>query len=200
MKQEETRQRLIDGTIRVIAREGMDKATTKQIGLETNINEAYIYRCFADKEDMFAKAFASLDNELEREIDKRLPILSMPDLSNRERARILYGFLWRFLLGKKDKCKCYIQYYHSPYFNKYSAKEHSARYQPLVDRFTAAFKEEAKVKMLLNFSLNTMLLFALKVFDGLIPDDDDTEEHVFRVIYGSIQQYFKETGENVGEQ
>lgn len=61
MKQDETRRMLIDGTIHVIARDGLDKATTKQIGLETSINEAYIYRCFAGKEDMFAKTFDALD-------------------------------------------------------------------------------------------------------------------------------------------
>ena len=63
MKQDETRRMLIDGTIHVIARDGLDKATTKQIGLETSINEAYIYRCFAGKEDMFAKTFDRLAAE-----------------------------------------------------------------------------------------------------------------------------------------
>ena len=64
MKQEEIRQRLIDGTIRVIAREGLDKATTKHIASETSVNEVYIYRCFENKEALFAKTFAALDEEL----------------------------------------------------------------------------------------------------------------------------------------
>ena len=64
MKQDEIRRRLIDGTIHVIARDGLDKASTKQIGITTSTNEAYIYRCFEDKEDMFSKAFDSLDDEL----------------------------------------------------------------------------------------------------------------------------------------
>lgn len=64
MKQDDTRLKLIDGTIHVIARDGLDKATTKSIGEETSINQAYIYRHFEDKEDMFAKTFESLDEEL----------------------------------------------------------------------------------------------------------------------------------------
>ena len=80
MKQEELRRSLIDGTIHVIAREGLDKASTKQIGLATNINEAYIYRCFKDKEDMFAKAFDSLDNELANKILQHLPVMYMQEL------------------------------------------------------------------------------------------------------------------------
>ena len=55
MKQNEIRSQLIDGTIRVIARDGLDKASAKQIESETGINVVYIYRCFRDKEDMFAQ-------------------------------------------------------------------------------------------------------------------------------------------------
>ena len=64
MKQDELRRRLIDGTIHVIAQDGLDKATTKQIGIETSINQAYIYRCFENKEDMLKKTFEELDDEL----------------------------------------------------------------------------------------------------------------------------------------
>ena len=53
MKPDDIRQWLIDGTISVIANDGLDKATTKQIGIETALNEVYIYRCFSGKEDMF---------------------------------------------------------------------------------------------------------------------------------------------------
>ena len=40
MKTDQLRQILIDGTIRVIASEGLGKASTKQIGKATNLNEA----------------------------------------------------------------------------------------------------------------------------------------------------------------
>lgn len=49
MKQDDTRLKLIDGTTHVIARDGLDKATTKSIGEETSINQAYIYRHFEGK-------------------------------------------------------------------------------------------------------------------------------------------------------
>jgi hypothetical protein len=36
-----------------------------------------------------------------------------------------------------------------------------------------------------------MLDFAVKVYTGQMPDDEDHSEHVFRVVYRSIEQYFK---------
>lgn len=191
MKQDELRQRLIDGTIHVIAKDGLDKATTKQIGLNTNVNEAYIYRCFKDKEDMFAKTFASLDNELVSKALQHLPVMYMQGLKFEMRSWVYFTSVWRFLLGNSEKCIAFIRYYYSPYFSKYSATEHKQRYLPLVEKFKSAFKDESNVWMILNHILVTMLDFATKVFDNAIPDNDDTTEHVFRLIYLSVKQYFK---------
>lgn len=191
MKQDELRLRLIDGTIRVIAREGLDGTSTKQIGLETSINEAYIYRCFKDKEDMFAKTFASLDNELMVKVMQHIPVMYNQEIEYETRCWIFFAAVWKFFLGNRDKCLAFIRYYYSPYFQKYSAEEHKKRYIPLVDMFKDAFRDEANVWMILNYVQMTMLDFAIKVFDGSVPDNDDTAEHVFRVIYFSIQQYFK---------
>lgn len=196
MKQEELRRSLIDGTIHVIAREGLDKASTKQIGLATNINEAYIYRCFKDKEDMFAKAFDSLDNELANKILQHLPVMYMQDLEYELRCRVFFDAVWKFLLGNKEKCLAFVQYYYSPYFNKYSVESHKRRYAPIVDKFDDAFKDEADVWMILNHILNVMLDFAVKVHNDQMPKEDNYAEHVFRVIYQSVKQYFRKNEES----
>ena len=192
MKPDEMREKLICGTARVIATEGLDKATTKQIGLTTSINEAYIYRLFKDKEDLFAKTFAYLDDELVSLCMAYLPIMRREDLAFRECGRLYFAEVWRFLLGNSEKCRAFIRYYYSPYFAKYSATEHRERYVDFLERFKVCFKEEANVWMILNHILDTMLSFAVKVFDGALPDNPDTEEHVFRLVYASSQQYFKD--------
>lgn len=191
MKQDEIRRRLIDGTIHVIAREGLDGASTKQIGLTTSINEAYIYRCFEDKEDMFAKTFAFLDDELVAKAMQHVPVMYMQEMEYEMRCWIFFTSVWKFLLSNQDKCLAFIRYYYSPYFQRYSAEDHKKRYMPLVDKFRDAFCDEANVWMILNHILTTMLDFAVKVFDGAVPDNDDTAEHIFRLIYCSIRQYFK---------
>lgn len=191
MKQDEIRRRLIDGTIHVIAREGLDGASTKQIGLATSINEAYIYRCFEDKEDMFAKTFASLDDELVAKAMQHVCVMYMHELEYETRCRFFFNSVWKFLLGNRDKCLAFIRYYYSPYFLRYSAEEHKKRYLPLVDKFKDAFRQESNVWMILNHILTTMLDFAVKVFDGAVPNTDKTAEHVFRLVYFSVRQYFK---------
>lgn len=192
MKRDELRQKLIDGTIFVIAEEGLDKATTKQVGLRTKINEAYIYRCFNGKEDMFAKSFDFLDYELINAIKQNVDVMHMPGLNYEARCRMFFFKVWAFLLDNKEKCLAYVRYYYSPYFKNNSVSEHKKRYQSVVETFKSHFIEEADVWMILNHILNVMLDFAVKVHNDEMSNEDNYAEHVFRVIYQSVKQYFKQ--------
>ena len=189
MKQDEIRQKLIAGTIRVIANEGLDKATTKQIGMQTAVNEAYIYRCFADKEDLFSKVFDFLDDELFDKTMECVSIMYQENIEFKQRCRFFFFGVWCFLLQNSEKCLAYVHYYYSPYFKKYSSITHEVRFQPLVREFSIAFIEEADVWMILNHILDVMLSFSTKVHNGLMSEKDDYGEHVFRVLYESVKQY-----------
>lgn len=191
MKRQECRSKLIEGTIQVIARDGLDKATTKLVGLETGLNEAYIYRCFAGKEDMYAKTFDLLDEELVDKVLENLPVMALQDVPFRERSQMLFTAVWKFVLGNRARCLAYVQYYFSPYFPRLSVELHKRRYKPVVDSFRVVFLDEADVWMIINHIIHTILNFAVKVHNDQMPKDDDYAEHVFRVVYASVEQYFR---------
>lgn len=191
MTQAERKLALLGSTISVIARDGLDKTTTRAIATEANLNEAYIYQLFDSKEDLFKEVFTTLDDELVSKILLHLPVMYMETMDFETRCQTLFFFCWRFILGNKDKCLCFIRYYYSPYFKKYSYDEHNTRYQSVLEKMTPAFRKKSNVWMLLNHILNTMLDFAVKVFNGDIKDNDDTAEHVFLVIYSSVKPYIE---------
>lgn len=56
-KERNARQAFIEGTVRVVARDGLGKTTTKAIATEAGLSEAYIYRCFESKEALLCAAF-----------------------------------------------------------------------------------------------------------------------------------------------
>jgi len=196
MKRDETRLKLIDGAIKVVAKYGLDKASTKQIGITTSTNEAYIYRCFKDKDDMLVNVFNYLDKELLDNTMKYIDVMYMKSLEYKMRCRFYFSAVWEFLLENRDKCLAYVQYYYSPYFCRFSAEEHEKRFSPLVAKFKGAFRDEADVWMILNHILNVMLDFAVKVHNGHMTKENDYAEHVFRVIYCSVEQYFRNENTN----
>lgn len=196
MSPQDMREKLIARTISVIANEGLDKTTTKAITTGTGINEAYIYRHFSDKTDLLSKTFDKLDDELVAKVTQHLPVMYMQELEYELRCRVFFEAVWKFMLGSKEKCLAFIRYYYSPYFTKYSVESHRKRYVPIVEKFKDAFKDEADVWMILNHILNVMLDFAVKVYNGEMPDSDNYSEHVFLVIYRSVEQYFRKSKES----
>ena len=195
MSPQDMREKLITRTITVIATEGLDKTTTKAITTGTGINEAYIYRHFSDKKDLLSKTFDKLDDELVAKVMQHLPVMYMQELEYELRCRVFFEAVWKFMLANKEHCLAFIQYYYSPYFTKYSVEAHKKRYVSVVEKFKDAFKDEADVWMILNHILNVMLDFAVKVHNGQMPSEDNYSEHVFLVIYRSLEQYFRKTKE-----
>ncbi len=191
MKQDDLRQALIDGTIHVIAQNGLDKATTKAISKATGINEVYIYRLFENKENLFEKAFEYLDKQLVDKALLHINVMYMREMDYETRCRIYFLAIWRFLIGNRDEILMYVRYYYSPYFKKLSSEAHKLRYTAVVNKFKDAFKDEADVWMILNHILNVMLDFAVMVHNDEMPKKDNYTEHVFRVIYASVKQYFR---------
>lgn len=190
MKHLNPRNDLMANTIKVIASEGLDKTTTKSIVRGTGINEAYIYRFFSDKEELLARTFDMLDEELVDAVSKNSEIMLEKNLEFEVRARLYFRAVWRFLLSNREKCVAYVRYFYSPYFKKHSAEAHKERFAEYTKYISVVFNEKANVWMILNHILNVMLDFAVKVFDGAVGDNEDTEEHVFRLVYVSVKQYF----------
>ena len=58
---------LIDSTVRVIARNGLDKASIRTISSDCQIPNPYIYQHFKDKDDLFVSSFSREDSILASE-------------------------------------------------------------------------------------------------------------------------------------
>lgn len=191
MRYYNVREKLISSTITVLAQGGFEKTTTKTIAKEVEIPEAYIYRYFSNKEELLKNAFVSLDCEFVCILTKQTGIMLAHEFDAESRSRLIFTSVWRFLLGNKEKCIAFIRYFYSPYYKLYSEHDHRERYTPLVKACREIFNPKANVWMLLNHILNVMLDFAIKVFDGIVPDNEDTAEHVFRLVYFSVSPYFR---------
>ncbi len=187
------RMALLHSTIAVVARDGLEKATTKAIAAEANVNEVYIYRIFEDKENMLHEAFVYLDNELVARMLVHLPLMYMKGWDFETRCRALFSAMWGVLIEIPEECLFYMRYYYSAYFRKYAYEDHRARYERVIEQIAPAFRPRANVWMLLNHMLNVMLDFAVKIFDGILENNDDTTYHVFNVVYASVKPYLLHT-------
>ena len=75
---ENYRELLIDAVVRVAAREGLDRTTTKLIAAEVPCNEVYIYRNFGSKDALLQAAFSRTDLRFVQTVLKNLDVMDAP--------------------------------------------------------------------------------------------------------------------------
>lgn len=150
MKRERNaKQAFIEGTVRVVARDGLDKTTTKAIATEAGLSEAYIYRCFESKEALLCAAFHMEDVAFAYFLKQNLVGMHIQNAPWKDRAFQLWSASWRFILGRKDDCLFYLRYYYSANCRTYAYEEHLQCFQELFSAVEQTFKPEANVNMLL---------------------------------------------------
>lgn len=73
----------MESAIKVIARDGFDKASTRNIAKECGLADAYIYHYYKDKDDLFFQAFQKEDTALAAKVKQHLLVM--------QPAGLLYG-------------------------------------------------------------------------------------------------------------
>ena len=184
----------LESVVHVVSEQGLGRATTRAIAEHAGLNEAYIYRCFSNKEDMLRAAFHREDLRFVQLVLDQLPVMGCITLSIRVRCFQLWRKAWAFVLEKPEDCKFYLRYYFSQNYLLHARTEHLQCFQPLLEAMAPLFLPGKNVSILLHQVFETMLSFAVKVMDGELPDDLTTAVTVFEQVYGCVSPHLRDTG------
>ncbi len=183
---------LIQGTIETVATLGLENTTTNAICQTCGINVAYIYRFFADKEDMIAKAFEAVDTEFLELILRNYTVLHYESIDYESRCRVLFMKCWDYLMECPEKLIFYVRYYYSSSFQKYACEDHMERYAALFEKMKTAFPESVDVRMVLHHILNTLLVEAMKQISNPREDGGIAAAKSFLLIFSVVRSYVKQ--------
>lgn len=183
MEIQDMKQVFLNSAVHVVARDGLEKTTTKAIARQAKLNEAYIYKCFSGKEELLTQALQMEDENFAVFLRETLPVMHMETLSWKERAFILWSKSWDFILEERDDCIFYITFYFAAIGVGSVYREHLNSYQPLIDRVTPSFKPGTNMVMLIHQIFCTMLFFASQVMNGDLPYNEETTRYTFEQIY-----------------
>lgn len=191
MKTEEIRFALINSAIHTISEVGIDHATTKLLATNANVNEVYIYRIFGGKEQLFKEAFIYIDKEFAAAILKFLPITYKNNLNIKVRFCQLFKRIWRYALEDKERCSFFIRYYYSRCYSNSISEERKDIYAKVMKKLDTAFSYGTDTWWLFNHILDVIFSSAVKILREEIPDNKQTEDKIFCLLYSAIQPYLK---------
>ncbi len=176
---------LVKATVDAVVADGVENFTTKSIAARSGVNEVYIYRYFANKEDLVAKTFTYADEAFLNCILENIHVLDS-ELDYKERCRALFTKCWNFIMSEPEWLLFYVRYYYSLAYQKYSYEDHLKRYEVLIERVRPACHPTAEVKTVLHHILDTVLGQARKQI--MHPQDkDQAEKDAFWLVYSVLK-------------
>ncbi|MBQ8740158.1 MAG: TetR/AcrR family transcriptional regulator [Clostridia bacterium] len=191
MKSEDMRLALIKSTIQTISNVGIDGATTKLLATNAGVNEAYIYRIFGGKEQLFKETFTYIDKDFSSALLKIFPIVYDKNYNIKLRFRKLFEKVWQYALADKERCSFFIRYYYSRCYTNLISEERKIIYAKVMKKFNTAFPYGTDTWWLFNHIFDVIFSSAVKVLREEIPDTEETEEKIFNLLYSAIQSHLK---------
>lgn len=164
---------LLHAAIHAVARDGLEKTTTRSIGATARINDAYIYRYFRDKEDLLSRAYIYLNEQIVAQVVKSVrEIREDPSVGAESGFAAVIHDLWELLIEYPDACIFCNYYYHSASYKKYVGAQHHALVARLLDVLGefCILNEEAETAM--YYMMESIIGLASRVIDGFIPDGE----------------------------
>ena len=186
---ENYRELLLDAVVRVAARDGLDRTTTKLIAAEVPCNEVYIYRNFGSKEGLLQAAFDRADIHFIQMVIKHLDVLDDRSMTLEQRCHALWQPVWAFCLAQPDDTRFYLRYYYSAQFLASAHALHHRNYQQLQARLSRYFVSSHDSWLLMAHVFETILSFVSHVLCGDLEDTPELDEQVFGLIFRTLQPY-----------
>ncbi len=183
---------LIGGTVRTVAKLGLENTTTDAICKESGLNVSTIYRFYNTKEELIADAFSDVDKEFLGVILKGFPVLSYESIDFESRCHVLFLKCWEHIMAHPDELIFYVRYYYSFSYLTYSKEAHIKRFSTLFEKMKTAFPETMDVRMVLHHLLDTLLGEARKQINDTKTDNAVAGEKCFRLIFSVVKSYVRE--------
>ena len=181
------KQIFMESAVHVVARDGLENATTKAIAAQAGLNEAYIYKCFRGKDQLLSAAFHQEVENFAAQLRQNLPLLHLPGIPPKERAFLFWQQVWQFILEKPDDCIFYIRYYYSADCRANAYEEHLRQFHELIQSVRYVFQPQVNVDILVHQIFDTMLAFAARVMNAEMDNSPETTRWAFEQIYRFVE-------------
>ena len=186
---ENYRERLLDAVVRVAARDGLDRTTTKLIAAEVPCNEVYIYRNFGSKEALLQAAFNRADIGFVQNVLKHIDVMDEADRPLEERCHALWDPVWTFSVSKPDTVRFYLRYYYSAQYLTSAHELHHRNYQQLQARLSRYFRSSRDSWFLMAHVFETILSFCSHILSGELENTPAVSDEIFQLIFRTLQPY-----------
>lgn len=196
MALDDTKTRILLATMKAVRQYGLEGVRVQNVSELAGISPGALYRYFESKEQMIEECFTYVDRQA-AEIFDRLKFNPLTMLTDPMGAvKSLWQPYFRFWVAHPDETVFYHRFRDSAAFPKYDKARDASYFSAfagMVHMFMEAFPCLRRINqdLLCLHVLTTTVMYAKYVVEGLLPDNQETEDTVFQLLATGLSGYLR---------
>lgn len=193
---DDTKTKILSATMKAVRQYGLEGVRVQNISDLAGISPGAMYRYFKSKEELLVACFTHVDQQaaaiFERVKFDPLTLLADPVGA----VKSLWLPYFRFWTAHPDETVFYHRFRDSAAFPKYDKIRDSSYFSAfagMVRAFMHAFPSLRRINqdVLWLHVLTSTVMYAKYVVEGLLPNDQETEDTVFQLLTVGLSGYLK---------
>ncbi|MCI8598997.1 MAG: TetR/AcrR family transcriptional regulator [Lachnospiraceae bacterium] len=193
---DDTKNRIIYAAIKAVRQYGLEGVRIQNISDLAEISPGALYRYFDGKDQLMVECFTYVDKQAAAIFEnlKFNPLMILTDPMGAVKKLWLPYF--RFWVSHPDETVFYHRFRDSAFFPKYDKSRDVAYFNTfirMVNTFQNVFPRLKRMNqdLLWLHVLTTTVLYAKYVVEGVLPDNQETEDTIFQLLTTGLSSYLK---------
>ncbi len=196
--------RIISAAMKAVRQYGLEGVRIQNISKLAGVSPGALYRYFDSKEQLMMECFTYVDRQAAgifdcMKFDSRI-MLTDPV----EAVRSLWVPYFRFWLARPDETVFYHRFRDSAFFPAYDKSRDASYFDNfvgMVQAFLEAFPSLRQINqdLLWLHVLTSTVMYAKYVVEGALPDNQETEDTIFRFLTEGLSGYLISNQDENGE-
>lgn len=193
---DDTKTRIITAAIKAVRQYGLEGVRIQNVSELAGISSGAIYRHFDSKDQLLVECFTYVDRQAASIFEhlKSNPLVMLTDPMGA--VKTLWLPYFRFWTSRPDETVFYYRFRDSAAFPSYDRSRdvtYFGTFIGMVRIFKKVFPSLDRINqdMLWLHVLTSTLLYAKYVVEGILPNNEETEETVFRLLTTGLSGYLK---------
>lgn len=191
-----TKTRIIYATMKAVRQYGLEGVRIQNVSELAGISPGAIYRHFDSKEQLLAECFVYVDKQAAAIFEhlKFNPLSMLTDPM--EAVKSLWLPYFRFWTAHPDETVFYHRFRDSIFFPKYDRNRDVTYFKAfigIVHTFKKVFPDLNRINqdLLWLHVLTSTVMYAKYVVEGVLPNNQETEDTVFQLLITGLNGYLK---------
>ncbi len=193
---DDTKTRIISAVMKAVRQYGLEGMRIQNVSKLAGITPGAIYRYFDSKEQMLVACFTYVDKQAAAIFEHLRfdPLTMLTDPM--EAVKALWLPYFRFWTVRPDETIFYYRFRDSTFFPKYDRSRDITYFKTFIE-MVCAFKQvfprldQINQDLLWLHVLTSTVMYAKYVVEGILPNNQETEDTVFQLLTTGLSSYLK---------